>query len=62
MKWILKAPLGMPCSDALRALGSANTPIDLTGVESAEEWEAWKARFGVDERLLQRSRWCADGC
>lgn len=50
----------MPCSDALRALGSANTPIDLTGVESEEEWEAWKARFGVDERLLGPSGWRAE--
>jgi len=47
----------MPCSCALRALGSAETPIDLTCVESEGGWEAWKARFGVDEQLLEPSRW-----
>ena len=50
----------MLCSDALRALGSAKAPIDLTGVESEGEWDAWKARFGVDERLLEPSRWRAE--
>lgn len=52
----------MPCSRALRALGSAARPIDLTGVEGERDWEAWKARFGVDERLLEPSGWCAGGC
>lgn len=54
---IFNAPLSMPCSCALRALGSAETPIDLTCVESEGGWEAWKARFGVDEQLLEPSRW-----
>ena len=53
---------GMLCSRALRAMGSAERPIDLTDAESERAWEAWKARFGVDGRLLEPSRWCAGGC
>lgn len=52
----------MFCSFTLQEMGSAERPIDLTGVEDEREWKAWKARFGVDERLLQPSRWCTDVC